>query len=326
MRRNRVTLLGLLQAAASVTILFSFATSFHFAHRLIEPLSHFRLQYLVASLLFLIVFAVLRRPVYAVLLLVTSVFNASYVLPWYFGDAPIANNTALKILHANVHSRNDDYERLFELIELENPDVIFLQEISPTWLSAIERLREDYPYNYAEPREGNFGIAMFSRVALDSATHVDSPPLNYPTIVATLTINSKLLTIINTHPTIPISSTLYEARNEQLRSVADIARNAQGAVLLTGDFNTSVWSRHYRTLEESTGLRNTRRGFGILPTWPTFVPFAMIAIDHALASNDLAVVGTRTGARFGSDHLPLIVELAVGQESVRYSNRATGKP
>lgn len=321
-----MTLLGLLQAAAIVTISFSFVTSFDFAHRIIELFSHFRLQYLAASLLLLIVFAVLRHPVYAVLLLVTTVFNASYVLPWYFGDTPVAGDTALKIMHANVFSRNDEYERLLELIESENPDVIFLQEFSAAWLNATERLQEDYPFSYVEPREGNFGIAMFSRVVLDSVTHVDSPPLNYPTIVATLTINSKLLTIINTHPTIPISGTLYEARNEQLRSVADIARNAQGAVLLTGDFNTSVWSRHYRTLEESTGLRNTRRGFGILPTWPTFIPFAMIAIDHALASNDLAVVGTRTGARFGSDHLPLIVELAVDQESVRYSNRATGKP
>jgi endonuclease/exonuclease/phosphatase (EEP) superfamily protein YafD len=321
-----MTFRGLLEAAAIVTVVFSFVTSLDFAHRNIELFCHFRAQYLAASLLLLIVFAIRRNPVYAVVLLVTSVFNASYVLPWYFGAAPAARDTVLKILHINVYSGNDEYERLLELIDNEDPDIFFLQEFSPAWLNATERLRDDYPFNYAEPRVDNFGIAMFSRVTLDSVTHVDSPPFDYPSIVATLTLNGKLLTIINTHPTIPLARDLYEARNEQLRSIAEIAREARGAVVLMGDFNTSVWSRHYQALEESTGFRNTRRGFGILPTWPTFMPLAMIAIDHVLVSDDVDVISTRTGKRIGSDHLPLIVELAVGEDLVDNSNRPTGTP
>jgi endonuclease/exonuclease/phosphatase (EEP) superfamily protein YafD len=313
MLKKNVTLIGLLQAAAIVTILFSVVTSFDFVHRYIELYSHFRLQYFAASLLLLIVFIVLQSPMYAVLLLVAMAFNASYVLPWYFGATRVENGSTIRLLHANVYAGNDQYERLFELIEAEQPDVIFLQEVSPQWRDATLRLHADYPYNYVEAREGSFGIAMYSRVALDSVAHVDSPPLGYPTIVATMTVNDEALTLINTHPTIPMSRLQYEARNEQLMSIAALANQAAGAVVLTGDLNASVWSHSYRKLEASTGLRNTRHGFGILPTWPTFLPFAMIPIDHALVSDGIGVVETRTGARIGSDHQPLIVEIAVGK-------------
>lgn len=312
MFKKSVTLIGLLQGAAIVTVLFSLVTSFDFAHRTIELFSHFRPQYFAASMLLLVVFTVLRNPVYAVLLLATTAFNASYVLPWYFGDTRVDSDNTIKLLHANVYSGNDQYERLFELIEAERPDVIFLQEVSKEWRDATLSLHEDYPYNYVEAREGNFGIAMFSRMALDSVTHVESPPLDYPTIVATMTVNGVALTLINTHPNIPMSRSQYEARNIQLRSIATLANHAAGAVVLTGDLNASVWGPNYRKLEATTGLRNTRHGFGILSTWPTFLPFAMIPIDHALVSDNIGVVATRTGAHIGSDHLPLIVVIAVG--------------
>lgn len=312
MRRKTVSLVGLLQAAAIITMLVSAVTFFDAAHRNIELFSHFRLQYLAISILLLIAFASLRSPIYAVPLLVTAILNASYVMPWYGGGTLAAGHANLKLLHANVYSSNDQYERLFDLIEAEQPDVIFLQEFTPAWQARCKRLRDGYPFNYSVPSQGNFGIAMFSRIALDSVTHVDSPPLQYPTILATMTVGGTPLTLINTHPTNPLTRSLYEARNEHLESVASMANQAPGAVILTGDLNSSVWSRPYRNLEETTGLRNTRRGFGIQPTWPTFMPFAMIAIDHALVSDDITVVGTRTGARIGSDHLPLIVELAIG--------------
>lgn len=311
MLSKRVTLIGLVQAVAIITILFSVATSFDFAHRNIELFSHFRLQYLAASLLLLIAFTVLRNPAYAALLLVSTVFNASFVLPWYFGSVAVEGDTTLKLLHANVLSTNDDYERLFALIEAEQPDVIFLQEVTANWRDAVERLHEDFPYNYVEAREGNFGIAMFSRLALDSVTHVDSPPFSHPTILARMTVNGESLTFVNTHPMIPLSRPFYEARNQQIRSIADLVNQLQESVILIGDFNTSPWTRPYRELEESTGLRNTQRGLGIRPTWPTFMPLAMIPIDHAFVSENIGVVATRTGPRIGSDHLPLIITVAL---------------
>jgi endonuclease/exonuclease/phosphatase (EEP) superfamily protein YafD len=58
-----------------------------------------------------------------------------------------------------------------------------------------------------------------------------------------------------------------------------------------------------------TGLKNSRRGFGILPTWPTFLPLLSIPIDHFLLSPEFAVLKTGQGPNIGSDHVPLITEL-----------------
>ena len=104
---------------------------------------------------------------------------------------------------------------------------------------------------------------------------------------------------------------MHDARNEQLQSIAGLVDQLAGEIILLGDLNSSVWDIHLRRLEDSTGLRNAREGFGVLPSWPTFLPFAMIPIDHALVSKGIAVTDVRTGQKFGSDHLPLIVTLSL---------------
>ena len=59
------------------------------------------------------------------------------------------------------------------------------------------------------------------------------------------------------------------------------------------------------------GLRNARSGFGILPTWPTFMPVLYIPIDHCLVTKEIDIIKLRTGRNVGSDHLPLIADLAI---------------
>jgi endonuclease/exonuclease/phosphatase (EEP) superfamily protein YafD len=320
-KRGSVTLDGLLRVAAVLTVLFSVLTAIDTRQHYVELFSHFRLQYLVVSLLLLIVFAVRRRAIYSLLLIVAFTINASFVLPWYdlpLYDPPLYDNsqaatgdTRLKFLYANVLSTNRDHERLLDLISSERPDVILLQEVSTHWLAALQTLEADYPFSYSAAREDNFGIAIWSRLPLAAATHVDSPPLGYPTIIATTRIGGTDLTIISTHPMIPLGRDNFGARNVQLQSVTELVAQASGEVLLSGDLNASVWDRHYRHFEKITGLRNARRGKGILPTWPTFMRPAMIPIDHVLVSSRIGITDIKTGPRIGSDHLPLIVTVTL---------------
>lgn len=311
---RNITLVGLLQAAAIVTLVFSLVTTVPSLHHHVELFSHFRLQYLGVSLLLLLVFAWLRSPAYILVLVGIVALNGSYVVPWYLGsraDDVASGAHSVTLMNANVLSRNEQHGRLIELINHEQPDIIFLQEVSPQWITALEPVRNDYPFSYAQPRHDNFGIAIYSRLPLDAVTHVNSPPLDYPTIVAAITINGTPLTLINTHATIPLSRAGFEARNGQLDSIARLTKAVPGAKILSGDFNTAMWSPAYRALQETTGLRNARQGAGVLPTWPTFMPFAMIPIDHILVSDDIHVVEIRRGERMGSDHLPLLVTFAL---------------
>ena len=303
----RVTLTGLLQAAAVITVAFSVGTLLPIDHFAIQLFTHFRLQYLVVSLGLLLLFKYLRSPWLTGAIAAGVVLNAVLVLPWYVGEDETSGGVELKLLHANVLSSNTEYDRLIRLLDTEAPDLVMLQEVSPDWLVALDELRADYPYSYAEAREGNFGIALFSRVPLRSVSHFDSPPFGYPTIVASLDIDGQVLHFIGTHPMIPVSGTFYDARNEQLAGVARLLGKQAEPKILVGDLNLSQWDMNYKRLEQQGGVRNARKGFGILPTWPVFMPFAMIPIDHVLVSETISVTGFYSGPRIGSDHLPLVV-------------------
>ena len=307
----RVTLTGLLQAAAVVTIAFSVGTLLPIDHFAIQLFTHFRLQYVVVSLSLLLLFKYLRSPRLIGALAASLVLNAIVVLPWYVGEDETSGGVELKLLHANVLSSNTEYDRLISLLDTEAPDLVMLQEVSPDWLVALDELRADYPYSYAEAREGNFGIALFSRVPLKSVSHFDSPPFGYPTIVASLDIDGQVLHFIGTHPMIPVRGTFYDARNEQLAGVARLLGKQAEPKILVGDLNLSQWDVNYKHLEQQGGVRNARKGFGILPTWPVFMPFAMIPIDHVLVSETISVTGFYSGPRIGSDHLPLIVTFSL---------------
>jgi endonuclease/exonuclease/phosphatase (EEP) superfamily protein YafD len=311
MRNHYVSIVGLLQAAAILTIVFSIVTALPTDHFVIQLFTHFKLQYLLVSVLLCVALALYRRPAYVGGLLVAVGLNASLVIPWYVADSTPANDRQLKLVNANVLSSNTDHQHLFDLLDAEAPDIVLLLEVSGQWLDALDSLRESYPYSYAEAREGSFGIALFSRLPFTSATHVDSPPLGYPTIIATMDVEGTTLRLVGTHPMIPTTKQSYADRNEQLVMLAGLSKEHGGTQVLVGDLNASMWDIHYRSLENETGLRNARVGFGIVPTWPTFMPFAMIPIDHVLVSDDISVVELRTGPRVGSDHLPLIVTIAL---------------
>lgn len=303
----RVTITGLLQAAAVATVAFSIVTLLPIDHFAIQLFTHFRLQYLLVSLGLLSLFKYLGSRWLTGAVAASAVLSAIVVLPWYAGEDETSSDVEVKLLHANVWSGNTEYDRLLSLLDIEAPDLVMLQEVSPEWLEALDELRADYPYSYAEAREGNFGIALFSRVPFKSVSHVDIPPFGYPSIVASLDIDGQVLHFIGTHPMIPVTGDLYDARNEQLAGVAELLGKQAEPKILVGDLNVSQWDVNLRHLEQQGGVRNARRGFGIVPTWPVFMPFAMIPIDHVLVSRSVSVTDFHSGARFGSDHLPLIV-------------------
>lgn len=306
-----VSIIGVLQAATVLIVAVSVLTAIPIDFFGLQLFTHFRLQYLVVGLLLLAAFITLKQPPYAAALLVATIINASFVVPWYVGATAASGDTDLKIVQANILSSNTAYEKLFAFVKAEQPDVIVLQEVTPQWLLALDALRADYRWSYAEAREGNFGIALFSRLPLKSVSHVDSAPLGNPTIIATIDVGNDALNLVASHPMIPVSMGLYAARNTQLDGLVDLLDKSAGSTILIGDLNASMWDTRYRALEEQAGLKNARLGFGVLPTWPTFLPFAMIPIDHVLVSSEIGVRNVRTGPRIGSDHLPLVVTITL---------------
>jgi len=308
--RIKPAFIRLLETGAVLTAAFTLATVFDHLHRYLELFSHFKLQYLTASLLLAALLGTLRRPQLAAVMVIASGINGTYVLPWYTGAPTPGNGESVRLLHVNVLASNRDMSRMLEHVRTTEPDIVFVQELTPEHVGMLEPLDDRYPHRLLETRYDPFGLGVWSKRPLRNAAVFGLPPRDHPNLRFEIDLDGEPVTIISTHPLPPMGRRFYEDRNTQLAAVGELVAATPGSLILSGDLNISVWANHYRKLIAQTQLVNTRKGFGILPTWPVFLPVGMIAIDHTLVSEDLAAVDVRTLSPVGSDHLPLLTEIA----------------
>jgi endonuclease/exonuclease/phosphatase (EEP) superfamily protein YafD len=85
-------------------------------------------------------------------------------------------------------------------------------------------------------------------------------------------------------------------------------------LIVAGDFNMSPWTEKLRRLGRSAGLR---RYNNFRLTWPMrrgeLPLLPLVAIDNVLASPNFDKIATIGGPRLGSDHLPVVVDLALSE-------------
>ena len=319
---KQLSLWGLLKVTVVTTCLLSVISIFSHVHHYIELASHFKAQYLVWSIICLIPFAIKRRYGWASALVGALVINTYYVLPWYLPEPlnlsePQASqplNNTLKIIHSNVKMSNTQSQKLIKLVQSESPDVLVVQEVNAWWINELSPLKSDYPYQQIVAREDNFGIAVYSKYPINNAKKTLWGDRYLPSLQMTLQTNEQAIELITTHPLPPISASYFRSRNSQLKDVTQAIQTfsmneKEKPIIVIGDFNITMWSSYYTPLESTTGLRNARKGFGIIPTWPVSLPFLVIPIDHCLVSKEISVTDISAGPNVGSDHLPLIVEL-----------------
>jgi len=292
--------------------------------RMLDLAAHFQVQYLGGSLIGLVLCLVLRRWRWAMLAAVCAAVTAWQVVPWYLpseGGRAVGSNpssSTLRILLANVRTSNDRYQDVVAMIDQAEPDVVVLQEVDERWLLGVKPIEADLPHIISAPRADNFGIAVFSRRPLENAHIVYLGPTELESITVEVKVGGERVTLVATHPVPPVTRRLTRLRNEQLDAVAGAVAATPGPILVVGDLNVTMWSMTYRKLIDITGLRNARRGFGILPSWSMNKPFfARIPIDHCLHSADLGIASCRLGEPIGSDHRPLIVDVVLpdGEEA-----------
>ena len=184
-----------------------------------------------------------------------------------------------------------------------------LLETNQRWIAKLTELNKEFKYSVIETREDNFGIALYSKLPIESNAIRDYGGASVPSIWAELQFESKSFTFIGTHPLPPINQEYYHYRNQQLQALAQEASLSKKPLVVAGDLNTTMWSSHYKVLENEGGLRNTRNGQCICPTWPSMVSWFDIPIDHILVSEHFIIQRFQVGQNTGSDHLPVTVSL-----------------
>ena len=312
---NRSALVALPAKGALLCVLaLSVAGFFGTLHRWPELASHFKVQYLFASGGCALALALLRRWRWALVALACALLNGASVLPLYLPapgvERAAARRQRVSVLLANVNVANADYGALLGLVRDASPDIVILQEATPAWAAATAGLRGTLPHAHVEARHDPFGIVVYSRFPLERAETVLLGAARVPAVVARVNAGGAAFSLVTAHVFPPLPG-WYEGRNEQLESLAALAALAARPVVLAGDLNASPWSPYFAKFGRDSGLRDARRGFGVLPTWPTYRPALYVPIDHCLVSPDVRVARFSTGAQVGSDHLPIVVTLEI---------------
>ena len=315
---GRAWRLAAVLAAAAVGLPAATGTLLGFLGRAgwaLDLFSHFRVQYLymlAASMVFLVM---ARRYRLATLPAALAALNLALVVPVYWGGAHgPAGTPTYRLLAANIHGENRETGKVRDLLVREHPDVVILTEFTPRWMGELADLNEAYAFRVLQPRDSNFGIAVFSRLPIDVWQPLQTDHGELLGVRVVLSAAGRPVTLIAVHTMLPLGSALSRLRNRQLKELGALAAGTSTPVLLAGDFNLTPWSPYFSDLLAASGLRDSRRGFGIQATWPAGRGPMRIPIDHCLASAGIRIVDRRVGADTGSDHLPIIVDFALSGE------------
>jgi endonuclease/exonuclease/phosphatase (EEP) superfamily protein YafD len=291
---------------------FSFLGEYDY---LCELLTHFRLQYLVLFLVSSLFFIILFNKKWLLLSLFGLLLNAIPVLSLYLpAEGHVAGkNHEVSLLLANVLSSNQLYAALLNEIKRKKADIIVVLELTPQWANKLKTIDKNYPHQKLIPRSDNFGIGLYSKYPLENINTVDFAGNEIPSITASILIDKKHLNIIATHPFPPMNSALAEQQKIHLENLADYAKSKKGmAIVIAGDLNSTPWSPRYKAFMNNAGLKNTRQGKGIYPSWSAggAIGYLMqIPLDHVFVTDNIYTQKFEKLNSINSDHFPIYVEL-----------------
>jgi endonuclease/exonuclease/phosphatase family metal-dependent hydrolase len=255
--------------------------------------------------------ALRRRWVACAALLAAGTVSAAAV--WPYVPAHDATNQAaapatLRLLTVNVSYRPFSARRLLELVREANPDLLIVQELTPHAEQVLADFDTLFSHHHKFPAAGPRGIGVWSRYELEWSETFALGRL--PAIEARVRSPQGAFTVIGAHLNSPVSARRSAARNTELRELAVRSAAVEGPLVVAGDFNITPYSPFFVDWLADSGLTDTRRGRTLSVSWPTWLPWAGIPIDHVAVNSGFSIVSHRQLANFDSDHWGVLVELA----------------
>lgn len=312
--KKRYLLKSLMQLLAIVLVTLSVLPYFIYHIWWIDIFSNFQVQYLVLLSFLIIPFIFKKKWKWVFFLGIGIVFSSSHILPLYVNtsaEAKIEDEKSISIMSINLLSTNRDDSAVIDYIESRNPDVLVLVEINSYWDKQLTEILKTYSYRHKVVREDNFGISVWSKLPANLKT-IYFDEFQLPSILLETEQFENSFSLIATHPFPPVGKRQFKIRNDHLNKLAAfISRKDFSNTVVIGDFNTSSFSKNFQIFKEKATLKDSREGFGILPSWPANAFFLQTTLDHAMVSENVQVITRQVGEYIGSDHLPIYLEIGI---------------
>ena len=279
-----------------------------------DLLAHFRVQYAALFVLLALIFLILKRWVFALAALaglaVSAVPLMAYLPDQSSGTATAAvDEPVFRLLSFNVWFRNPDMARTAEYIEESRADAVVLLELTPSQAQALLPLLPSYPHYYIEP--SRMGAAVFTKWPVIDAESYPLAPGGAVAARMRLDWRGSPVTVLGVHLNWPLGPRNSQYRTEELAGVVAFGKEHREPLIVAGDFNLTPWSEYFKDALDESGLHDSARGFGLARSWPAqFAPVGM-RIDHCWLSREWQSVNVDIGPSLGSDHLPLVADLAL---------------
>lgn len=227
-------------------------------------------------------------------------------------DKPKVQEYQLKIIVSNVLTTNDDTQKLVELIQQKQPDILITLESDEKWEKALNQIETDYPYTVKVPLDNLYGMHLYSKLEL-----ID-PEVKYLIIDDIPSIHSQLrlqdgriiwLYCLHPMPPSPTEADKSTTRDAELLLVGKQIKDNKQTAILAGDLNDVAWSKTTRRFQRISGLLDPRIGRHFINTFHVSYPFLRWALDHIFHSACFTVVDIQRLPSIGSDHFPVMTML-----------------
>jgi endonuclease/exonuclease/phosphatase (EEP) superfamily protein YafD len=288
-------------------------------HRIPELFAHFFLQYALALVPLTALMFLGRCGHWCWAALTALALAGCAIAPFWLpvDTMPTATQTTrLRLMQFNAALQSEPLTRWLTEHHKE-VDIVLVLEAAPSHEQDTQTLASEFPYRIQQIDGSPFGIALMSRYPLHNPRVLDDDAPFFPSVQADIVTNSGTLRLIGIHPPPPIDGELARWRNHIMTTLAarlDRENEPERATLVFGDFNSTIWSPHLRDFMAQTGLADAQRGQGAPGTWPAFTArhcrLLGIPMDMMLVSANITVTQRRIGPALGSDHLPVLTEIA----------------
>jgi len=227
---------------------------------------------------------------------------------------PPADSPTVRLFDANISDANTDPTGLARQIEASHPDIVTLEEVTQGNMEALRvtHVLDRFPWRFIATGLGPSGIGVWSALPTDGLELWRAD--DHPEIRGWVTIASTRVRLYVFHDDAPVGDGGPGLWKHQLSDLRRALAVESRPLIVAGDFNATSYNGELHSILH-LGLRDgaIERGQGWRMTWPANRALTppVVRFDHVLVSAGIVVIGYRVGRGAGSDHRPIVADLAV---------------
>jgi len=250
-------------------------------------------------------------------------------------NSPTTTSSSIRVVSINLERLFLVDETLSAFLQQTKPDVLVLEETGWGWQRHRWQRRIGatpiaghgaLPEHLFAGRLGD--LVVFSRFPISASETIDvignaetHDEADREILSLTLDVDGAALKLLALHPASPRTRPRWMDRQAYLATLNSQIQKSNSTedraepTLVIGDWNLSPWSGHFLKMLTDNNLRTAFPG-GIPQTTRFFFDYRLhwllgAVVDHFAVTPDIEIQKVELGPDIGSDHLPLIVDVAI---------------